>query len=447
MQSSNPPGPSFDELPYRRLLDAATEVLIALLDLEGRIAYINGASRWLLGYAPEEMLMRHFREFIPSEELDKATERFERAKGGRPHFRYVASVRRKDGGLAHLRFDATPLLGSAGAVEGIVAVGHQLDDETVSEALEGEVERASLEGQLVERLPAISYVAEPGAEGRWRYVSPQIEELLGYSREEWLADPHMWARCIHPDDRARVLEEEERDTALSTDPNPGEAGTAGTEYRMVARDGRVVWVRDEAVLRTDPDGSPRYDGMLTDVTERKRFESRLQFFADHDALTGVFNRRRFLEEFTNEILRLQRRSHPVSLLMLDLDHLKKVNDSLGHAVGDALIRGAAEILTERVRETDTVGRLGGDEFAVILRGATGAHAARVAKELVAAIRERAQAVTGGTIPATASAGVASLRPGIDSPDDTLAAADRAMYEAKRKGGDRAETYSPDVASS
>ena len=129
------PGPSFDELPYRRLLDAATEVLIALLDLEGRIAYINGASRWLLGYAPEEMLARHFREFIPSEELAKATERFERAKGGRPHFRYVASVRRKDGGLAHLRFDATPLLGSAGAVEGIVVVGHQLDDETVSEAL------------------------------------------------------------------------------------------------------------------------------------------------------------------------------------------------------------------------------------------------------------------------------------------------------------------------
>src|SRR4029078_7053359 len=72
MQSSNLPGPSFDELPYRRLLDGATEVLIALLDLEGRIAYINGASRWLLGYAPEEMLMRHFREFIPSEELDKA---------------------------------------------------------------------------------------------------------------------------------------------------------------------------------------------------------------------------------------------------------------------------------------------------------------------------------------------------------------------------------------
>jgi diguanylate cyclase (GGDEF)-like protein/PAS domain S-box-containing protein len=436
MQSSNPPGPPFDELPYRRLIDAATEVLIALLDLEGRIAYINGASRWLLGYAPEEMLARHFREFIPSEELAKATERFEKARTGRPHFRYVASVRRKDGGLAHLRFDATPLLGSAGAVEGIVLVGHQLDDETVSEAPEGEIERESLEGQLVERLPAISYVAEPGAEGRWRYVSPQIEGLLGYSREEWLADPRMWARCIHPDDRARVLEEEERN-----------AGTGGTEYRMVSRDGRVVWVRDEAVLRSDPDGSPRYDGILTDVTERKRFESRLQFYADHDALTGVFNRRRFLEEFTNEILRLQRRSHPASLLMLDLDHLKTVNDSLGHAVGDALIRATAEILSERVRETDTVGRLGGDEFAVILRGASGAHGARVANELVAAIRERAQAVTGGRIPATASAGVVPLRPGIDSPDDTLAAADRAMYEAKRKGGDRAETYSPDVASS
>jgi diguanylate cyclase (GGDEF)-like protein/PAS domain S-box-containing protein len=417
------------ELFYRQLLDAATEVVVGLLDLEGRITYVNGASRWLLGYAPEEMLGRHFGEFIPSEELAKASEKFERARGGRPHFRHVVLLRRGDGGEAHVRFDATPLIGSDGAVEGVVLVGQEATDEIASPALPDD--GGTGEGGLVERLPAISYVAEPGAEGRWHYVSPQIEALLGYTRQEWLADPGMWARCIHPDDRARVLAEEDR-----------EAGTGGTEYRMVGRDGRVVWVRDEAVLRSDSDGSTRYDGILTDVTERKRFESQLQFFAEHDPLTGVFNRRRFLEEFANEILRLRRQRHPVSLLMLDLDHLKEVNDSLGHAVGDALIRATAGVMTERVRESDTVGRLGGDEFAVILRGATGEQAARVAGELVTAIREQAQAVAGTGVSTTASAGVTSLRPAIDTPDDAMVAADRAMYEAKRKGGDRVETYSP-----
>jgi diguanylate cyclase (GGDEF)-like protein/PAS domain S-box-containing protein len=423
-----PPG----ELFYRQLLDAATEVVVGLLDLEGRVIYVNGASRWLLGYTPEQMLGRHYGEFIPSEELAKAAQKFERARSGRPHFRHVVLVRRGDGGDAHVRFDATPLIGSDGTVEGIVLVGHEATDGVASPVFPDDVgtEEAG-EGRLVERLPAISYVAEPGAEGRWHYVSPQIEALLGYTRQEWLGDPGMWARCVHPDDRTRVLEEEERD-----------AGTGGTEYRMVGRDGRVVWVRDEAVLRSRADGSARYDGILTDVTERKRFESQLQFFAEHDALTGVFNRRRFLEEFANEILRLRRQRHPVSLVMLDLDDLKEVNDSLGHAVGDALIRATAGTLTERVRESDTVGRLGGDEFAVILRGATGEQAVRVAGELVAGIREQAPAVTGAAVPTTASAGVTILRPAIDTPDDALVAADRAMYEAKRKGGDRVEAYSP-----
>jgi diguanylate cyclase (GGDEF)-like protein/PAS domain S-box-containing protein len=436
MHRFSPSEPSLDGLFYRRLLDAATEVVVAQLDLEGRIAYVSGASRWVLGYDPEEMLGRHFGEFIPSKEFDKATEKFEKARSGRPHFRHVVLMRRGDGGEAHIRMDATPLIGSAGDVEGIVLVGHEVTDELVPPAPGGTIEAEAQGGELVERLPAISYVAEPGAEGRWRYVSPQIEGLLGYPRQEWLADPGLWARCIHPEDRTRVIEEEEREAESE--------GAVGTEYRMLARDGHVVWVRDEAVLRSDPDGSPRYDGILTDVTERKRAESKLRFHADHDHLTGVFNRRRFLEELANEILRLRRLGHPVALLMLDLDSLKDVNDSLGHAVGDALIRATAEILTERVRGTDTVGRLGGDEFAVLLRGASSEHAIGVATELVAAIRERAEAVTGERIPATASAGVAPLRPA-DGPDDVLAGADRAMYEAKRKGGDRVETYSPEMS--
>ena len=310
------PGTPSGESFYRRLVEAATEVVIAMIEPDGRIAYVNEASRWLLGYEPDEMVGRYFTELLPSDELSQGLRKFEKAKSGRPHFRQLAAER----------------LEKLGAK---VFIGHDATTEAPGFPRAADLEAEALrQAELVERLPAISYIAEPGAEGRWRYVSPQVEDVLGYPPERWVEDPGFWGRHIHPADRARVLDEEERDP-----------GTGGTEYRMIASDGRVIWVRDEAVMRTDPDGSPRYDGILTDITERKRFESRLQFFAEHDPLTGVFNRRRFLDELNAEIRRLRRYDQPAALLMLDLDNLKDVNDSMGHRVGDALIRATARILT------------------------------------------------------------------------------------------------------
>ena len=285
--------------------------------------------------------------------------------------------------------------------------------------------------EFLERLPAITYVAEPGANGRWHYVSPRIQEVLGYSQEEWLADPGLWARCIHPEDRSRVIDEEERDSASG--------GALRTEYRMVARDGRVLWVIDEAVMRVDADGRHLYDGLLIDITEHKRLESRLQFLADHDPLTNLWNRRRFIEELAAEIKRLRRQPQPTSLLMLDLDNLKAVNDSLGHPAGDRLIRATAEVLSERLRETDAIGRLGGDEFAILLRGTGSNEGEALAQQLVEGVRDRARELPENPIDAAISVGLADVRPNADSAEDMLAAADRAMYEAKRKGGDRVET--------
>jgi diguanylate cyclase (GGDEF)-like protein/PAS domain S-box-containing protein len=430
MDTANSPEDSPSDLSFRGLIEAATHVVIALFDLDGRISYVNGACRALLGYEPEEMLQRHYSEFIPSAELTRAARRFQDTTEGRPHLRRWATVRTKGGDWARLSFDMTPYRRADGRLRGVVFVAHEASGEEVAPPVAAHVEaETGRQAGLVERLPAVSYVAEPGPAGRWRYVSPQIEAMLDYSPEEWLADPNMWANCIHPDDRPRILEEEERD-----------AGTGSTEYRLIGRDGRVVWVRDEAVLRTEPDGTQHYDGILTDITDRKRFESRLQFFAEHDPLTGVLNRRRFLEELEAEIRRLRRQPQPAALLMFDLDSLKEVNDSLGHGVGDALIRGTAEILDERLRETDTVGRLGGDEFAVLLRGASSQEAERVAQELVTAMRARGESMTGRAIASSVSAGVTDLRSTQENADAALAEADQAMYEAKGRGGGRVETY-------
>ncbi len=130
--------------------------------------------------------------------------------------------------------------------------------------------------RLVERLPAIVYASELGENGRWRYVSPQVEEILGYTPEEWLADPELWARLLHPDDRERALSQESRQTIGTRNPPP-------VDYRMITRDGRTVWILDEAVLEPDQTGTPVWHGVLYDITERKSAEQELQRAAAQQA--------------------------------------------------------------------------------------------------------------------------------------------------------------------
>src|SRR5829696_1028603 len=212
---------------------------------------------------------------------------------------------------------------------------------------------------LVERLPAIVYEAEPGPEGAWLYVSGFVETLLGYTPEEWRADPALWLRCVHEDDREDAVAADERLSA-------GER--IAIEYRMHARDGSVVWVRDDSSRVLDEDGRVFVEGLLTDITERKAAESRLQHLADHDALTNLLNSRRFLEELEFELAATRRGMRASAVLVIDVDGLKFVNDSLGHPAGDELILTVARALAGRLRASDALARLGGDEFACLLRG-------------------------------------------------------------------------------
>jgi diguanylate cyclase (GGDEF)-like protein/PAS domain S-box-containing protein len=123
--------------------------------------------------------------------------------------------------------------------------------------------------RLVERLPVIVYAAELGEHGRWRYVSPQVEEILGYSAQELKADPGLWSRLLHPEDRLRALEIESRDFL-------GNRNTSPVEYRLRTRAGKYVWMIDEAVLEADADGVPVWHGVLYDISERKTAERDLQ---------------------------------------------------------------------------------------------------------------------------------------------------------------------------
>jgi diguanylate cyclase (GGDEF)-like protein/PAS domain S-box-containing protein len=429
MSLDSTPGQGADRL-YRALVETSTD-LIALIGIDGRIRFVNFACRDILGYEPEEMVDGHVRDFNANHELPGVDVAFERIIAGETRSRRRMTARRKDGTEVELMFNASPLRDDDGRVMGVVVIASDITDLIeVQERLE---EAEGRYRSLVEQLPAVSYIAEPGPKGAWRYVSPQLERMLGFSQEEWTSDPTLWARRIHPEDRDRVLEEEQGDTILGV--------PLASEYRMITKDGRVIWVHDEGVLRAEPGERAHYEGMLTNVTERKSFESQLQFLADHDPLTGLFNRRRFVEEVDLEIKLMRRDGHPSSLLMLDVDGLKRVNDTMGHQAGDAMVRQTAELLRDRLRETDSVGRLGGDEFAVLLRGSRVNEAAAVAQDLLERFRTRQQVASTEPIRPTISIGLTSLRRNFTGADEAIGAADRAMYEAKRTGGDRAAMYS------
>ncbi len=155
--------------------------------------------------------------------------------------------------------------------------------ERIAEFLE-EISSAGEEyRRLVERLPAIVYSCELGERGRWRYVSPQIEEILGYSPEEWMADPGLWIERLYPDDRERALELESRNASRGGSGPP-------IDYRMITREGDVVWILDEAVLEPDRTGTPVWHGVLYDITERKLAEQELRRAAAQQAAVARLGR-------------------------------------------------------------------------------------------------------------------------------------------------------------
>jgi diguanylate cyclase (GGDEF)-like protein/PAS domain S-box-containing protein len=267
--------------------------------------------------------------------------------------------------------------------------------------------------------------------GQWVTVNPALATLLGYDRATLLS--RRISEILHPDEmpvtRARLgalmSGAEERITA---------------ECRMIGADGQPVWTLVTVAAVPDGGGRPAYGiAQILDITERKRFEGQLQYLADHDALTGLFNRRRFEEELDRALAGAERYDRRGAVLVLDLDGFKHVNDTLGHPVGDELIARLAGTLRAELRESDVIARLGGDEFGVILPEATDDEAGAVATKLLRAVqRDGIVADSTGHARVTASIGVAPFD-GADglSPEELLVEADIAMYDAKEAGRNQA----------
>jgi diguanylate cyclase (GGDEF)-like protein/PAS domain S-box-containing protein len=264
-------------------------------------------------------------------------------------------------------------------------------------------------------------------EWRWVRVNQALLAITGYTGEELLAKT--LEEVTHPDDLTSDLEHVRRLLA-------GEIRHYTMERRYFHARGHVISTMLSVSLMRDRDGRPQhFIAHIQDITERKLMEARLRHLAEHDSLTGLFNRRLLERQLAMQVARCRRYGEQAALLVIDLDGFKQVNDTYGHKTGDELLGAIAAELQHRLRGTDMVARLGGDEFAVLLAGTTAEDARKVAISLCEAIAVVGISVGGvgdasGRISVTASVGVAALDSDSSGAEAALMEADRAMYASK-----------------
>jgi diguanylate cyclase (GGDEF)-like protein/PAS domain S-box-containing protein len=276
---------------------------------------------------------------------------------------------------------------------------------------------------MLESFPGVTYVAPLDALGSLLYISPQIEELVGFSSREWVTDPTLPAARLHPDDRDHLHEKRTRFLASGR--------RFRCEYRLLTRDGRIIWVHDEARIAPGPGNRKCVHGLMLDITERKMAEESLRNMALVDELTGLYNRRGFMTLAAQQLLIARRSSSPMLLLMVDLDGMKRINDTLGHHAGDRALREAADLLNETFRKSDVIGRIGGDEFAVLAIETEAAPTGLLAERLQQ--RVDAHNSVRSTPPMLAlSVGIANYDPSVPTTlEELMTQADRAMYQRKQ----------------
>ncbi|QCO01511.1 sensor domain-containing diguanylate cyclase [Azospirillum argentinense] len=308
---------------------------------------------------------------------------------------------------------------STGNLGGIVGVIHDLTEGLPSE----------------ERLQAILEQSPIGVsvsrrdDGRIIFVNTRFAELIGLKRED----------LIGRQARDYYLDRHQRERVIDRLRSFGSVTNMEVQFRRA--DGSSFWTLftvNQAVIQ----GVQVNLAWIYDYTDRRNMEEALRDMASRDPLTGIYNRRSFMELARSQLARAHRFNEPMSVFVLDVDHFKRINDSYGHATGDDALRMVAGGCQAILREYDILGRLGGEEFVVVLPGAT-AEESRVVAERVRRHLSR-MAIPGpeGRFHLTSSIGISAIEGAYDTLEKAIHRADLALYRAKREGRNRVAVYEP-----
>lgn len=426
----------------RSVLNAATQVAIIATDLRGVISTFNAGAEQMLGYRSAEVLGHVTLEslHLPKELQVRAAELSRRygkpipmcqamlVEGGEEggHEAREWTLVRQDGSYLSVNMLAAPVLDEQGLWVGHLAICVDVTErKRVHEALAA---RDTLLKKLSAHVPGGIYQFMMAADGKFSviYASDGIREIYELEPDLLQQNAEAIFERIHPQDSSRVR--------ASIRASSQKLSPWREEYRVQLPQRGLRWVRGEATPEELPGGGVLWHGYISDISDLKRVEEELRALSVTDSLTGIFNRRYFQERLRTEMARVERGVGDMAVIMLDIDHFKRINDQHGHAVGDRVLQGVCERIRQRLRRTDVFCRLGGEEFMVLCPDTDGQQAHTLALELWQGLRS---SPIDGVGVVTASFGIASWRAS-EGADALLLRADSGVYAAKQAGRDRVE---------
>jgi len=426
----------------RGVLDAATQVAIIATDLRGIVSTFNAGAEHMLGYSSAQAVGHMTLEnlHLPRELQARSAELSVRygkpiptcqamlVEGGEEggHEAREWTLVRRDGSHLTVNMLATPVLDEQGLWVGHLAICIDITErKRVHEALAA---RDLLLKKLSAHVPGGIYQFKMEFDGRFSviYASDGMREIYELELEVLLSNAEAVFSRIHPQDSRRVR--------ASIQVSADNLSPWREEYRVQLPERGLRWVRGEATPEELPGGGVLWHGYISDISDLKRVEEELRALSVTDSLTGIHNRRYFQERLTTEMARVERGGGELSVIMLDIDHFKRINDQHGHAVGDRVLQAVCERIGRRLRRTDVFCRLGGEEFMVLCPDIDGEQAHVLALELWQGLRSSPIDEVGIV---TASFGIASWRAG-EGADALLLRADSGVYAAKQAGRDRVE---------
>lgn len=390
----------------------------------GRFLRVNPAFCELTGYSKDEILLLSFGSLTHPDDVAASMKLQRQALENGTRYRVEKRYLRKDGSEIWVRVVANPVRDDHGKATCFIGLVEDITD--LREAKES-ARRNEERWQLA---------LQGTSDGIWDwdvrtgrvFFSARWKEMLGFEDSELANSVETWEELVHPDDLARVKAAVRRHLRRLTP-------CYEAEYQLRCKDGRYKWILARGKAVWDAAGNPtRMVGAHSDIAERKKAEEQLVFNAEHDGLTGLVNRRCLRAKLDQSIATASSAGRPFCLAICDIDSFKSVNDACGHPAGDDVLIAFAALLREL--KGVLAGRLGGDEFCILLPDATREDAVDSLNQ----VRERLATVTFITdasvkFHVTASVGVALMAPGMTS-HALLAAADEALYAAKKSGRNR-----------
>lgn len=387
---------------YRNLLENSPD-LICTVRSKGEITSANRAGLEAFGYSPQDVLGRHFNEFIHPDDRKLVEETFCRAAENKKlsvkglTFR----VRKAGGETALVELNSRASFGESGLIEAYC----------ILRDITRRVETEELVGAITACSPVGIFVVQ---ERKFVLVNPRFSELTGYSEKELIGADSF--RIVYPEDIPAV-----RESAVKM---LKKERSQPYEYRFITKNKEVRWAL-ETVAPVTYRGKRAAVGSFMDITERREIEEQLKYLSLHDPLTGLYNR----AYFEQEMRRVEDDRHiPIGIIVCDVDGLKLINDTLGHEKGDALLKAAAAVIKRPFRKGDMIARTGGDEFAVLLprtgRAAVEAACLRIQSSVAA------HNASSPELPLSISTGFAVAEEGPVDMNKLLREADNNMYREK-----------------